>query len=94
MVFSKTDLRAGATGTDADKFAFGFSTGKLFTRYVEYDEITSSYIASSTVVSSGVADTSPFSWMLVGVSYGFLHGQTYISLAKNGNALASATEPE
>ena len=32
--------------------------------------------------------------MLVGVSYGFLHGQTYISLAKNGNALASATEPE
>ena len=90
VLFSKTDMRAGATGTNADKFAFGFSAGKLFTRYVEYDDIKNSYIASSNVVSSSDADTTPYSWMLVGVSYGFVHGQTYISLAKNGNALESA----
>ena len=94
VLFSKTDMRAGATGTNADKFAFGFSAGKLFTRYVEYDEISNSYIASSNAVSLGVADTTPYSWMLVGASYGFIHGQTYISLAKNGNALKSAVEPE
>ena len=37
-------------------------------------------------------DTSPYNWMLVGVSYSFVTSQTDIELTKDGSVLNSATQ--
>ena len=92
VLFSKTDMRAGPTGTAADKFTFGFNAGNLFTQFVEYDSIANSYNASSNVPSGAVTDTAPYSWMLVAVSYSFVTTQTDIELTKDGTSIGTATE--
>ena len=74
VLFSKTDMTGGPTGTVADKFTFGFDSGSLFTQYVEYDSVSTSYIASSNVKTASADDTSPYSWMLVGVSFNWAAG--------------------
>ena len=87
-------MRAGPTGIAADKFTFGFNAGNLFTQFVEHDSVANSYNASSNVQSGAVADTSPYSWMLVAVSYSFVTTQTDIELTKDGTSIGTATEVE
>ena len=87
-------MTGGPTGTDANKFTFGLDAGQLYTQYVEYFSTSNSYIASSYVKAAGVADTSPYTWMLVAVSYNWVAGQTDIELTKDGNSEHTATEPE
>jgi len=86
-------MRAGPTGTEADKFTFALNAGVLETQFVEHDSITNTYIASSIVQSGAAVDTSPYSWMLVGVSYNFSTSQTDIELTKDGTSIGTATEP-
>ena len=87
-------MRAGPTGTEADKFTFALNAGVLETQFVEHDSITNTYIASSIVQSGAAVDTSPYSWMLVGVSYNFSTSQTDIELTKDGTSIGTATEPQ
>jgi len=92
VLLSKTDMRAGPTGTAADKFTFGFNAGVLQTQFVEYDSIADSYTASSVVDSGSTVDTAPYSWMLVGVNYSYGTSQTDIELTKDGSVLNTSTQ--
>ena len=92
VLLSKTDMRAGPTGTAADKITFGFNAGVLQTQFVEYDSIADSYTASSVVDSGSTLDTAPYSWMLVGVNYSYGASQTDIELTKDGSVVNSSTQ--